>query len=89
MAMEMVSKDSPGKTHRERYGIVKIPTDHNISRFLELPSPGWQALHHVRGRCDYAEYRRDFPGIPGKGLVLPEAYHGMLIWSMMIMKGKT
>ncbi len=37
IAMEMVSLDTPGKKQRERYGIVKIPTDHNISRFLELP----------------------------------------------------
>ncbi len=37
-AMEMVSLDSPEKKHRERYGIVKVPTDHNISRFVELPS---------------------------------------------------
>lgn len=38
LAMEMVNMDNPGKNHRERYGIVKIPTDHNISRFVELPS---------------------------------------------------
>ncbi len=37
IAMEMVSQDNPGEKHRKRYGIVKIPTDHNISRFLELP----------------------------------------------------
>jgi len=37
MALEMVSKDSNKYKQRERYGMVKIPTDHNISRFLELP----------------------------------------------------
>ncbi len=37
MAMEMVSKEKNGVKKRERYGIVKIPTDHNFSRFLELP----------------------------------------------------
>ncbi len=37
LAMEMVSKDSKGMKSRDRYGIIKIPTDHNISRFLELP----------------------------------------------------
>jgi polyphosphate kinase len=37
MAIEMVSKDSNKHKQVERYGMVKIPTDHNISRFLELP----------------------------------------------------
>jgi len=37
MALEMVSKDSNKRNQLERYGIVKIPTDHNISRFVELP----------------------------------------------------
>jgi polyphosphate kinase len=37
IALEMVSKDSNKNKQRERYGMVKIPTDHNISRFLELP----------------------------------------------------
>ncbi len=37
VALEMVSKDSNKKKQLERYGIIKIPTDHNISRFLELP----------------------------------------------------
>jgi polyphosphate kinase len=37
MALEMVSNDSNRHKQRERYGMVKIPTDHNISRFLELP----------------------------------------------------
>lgn len=37
MALEMVSKDSNKRKQLERYGIIKIPTDHNISRFVELP----------------------------------------------------
>jgi polyphosphate kinase len=45
LAMEMVSKDSTQKAHRERYGMVKIPTDHNISRFLELP--GIDDTHYI------------------------------------------
>ena len=40
MAMEMVSNENKGTKQRERYGIVKIPTDHNFSRFLELPRVG-------------------------------------------------
>lgn len=37
VAMEMVSRDSKENKQQKRYGIVKIPTDHNISRFIELP----------------------------------------------------
>ncbi|MEA3462698.1 MAG: polyphosphate kinase 1, partial [Bacteroidota bacterium] len=37
LALEMVSRDSNKNKQQERYGIIKIPTDHNISRFLELP----------------------------------------------------
>jgi polyphosphate kinase len=37
MALEMVSKDSNKHKQLERYGMIKIPTDHNISRFVELP----------------------------------------------------
>jgi len=37
MALEMVSKDSNKNKQLERYGMIKIPTDHNISRFVELP----------------------------------------------------
>ena len=29
----------------ERYGIIKIPTDHNISRFIELP--GKDGKHYI------------------------------------------
>ncbi len=45
IAMEMVNLENHGKQHRERYGIVKIPTDHNISRFLELP--GEDGMHYI------------------------------------------
>ncbi len=37
IAIEMVSHENKGSTRRERYAIVKIPTDHNISRFVQLP----------------------------------------------------
>lgn len=37
IAMEMVSHENRGKSRRERYAIVRIPTGHNISRFIELP----------------------------------------------------
>jgi len=41
---EMVVNDTkkePGSKPRVRYGLIKIPTDHNISRFIELqPSNG-------------------------------------------------
>ena len=37
MALEMVSNEKSGTKKRERYAIVKIPTDHNLSRFIELP----------------------------------------------------
>jgi len=45
LAMEMVSRDSKQNKHIKRYGIVKIPTDHNISRFVELPSENDQ--HYI------------------------------------------
>jgi polyphosphate kinase len=38
LALEMVSRETRGSARRERYAVIKIPTDHNISRFLELPS---------------------------------------------------
>lgn len=42
--LEMVIKEALTKTEgkkRNRYGLVKLPTDHNISRFIELtPSKG-------------------------------------------------
>ncbi|MCK5068775.1 MAG: polyphosphate kinase 1 [Bacteroidales bacterium] len=37
MAIKMVSRDSNKNSQLERYGMIKIPTDHNISRFVELP----------------------------------------------------
>lgn len=37
IAIEMVSHENKGSSRRERYAIVKVPTDHNISRFVELP----------------------------------------------------
>jgi polyphosphate kinase len=37
IALEMISNDSNNQKKLERYGMIKIPTDHNISRFLELP----------------------------------------------------
>ncbi|MFA9392999.1 MAG: polyphosphate kinase 1 [Prolixibacteraceae bacterium] len=44
MVMEMVIKESKFTTkslQRKRYGLIKLPTDHNISRFVELtPSNG-------------------------------------------------
>ena len=45
LAMEMVSRESKEDTHIKRYGIVKIPTDHNISRFIELPGENGQ--HYI------------------------------------------
>ena len=45
LAMEMVSRDSKENNHLKRYGIVKIPTDHNISRFIELP--GENGKHYI------------------------------------------
>ncbi len=40
MAFEMESKENKGASRRVRYSIVKIPTDHNYSRFIELPGAG-------------------------------------------------
>ena len=37
LALEMVSHENKGKEKRERYSIVKIPTDHKFPRFIELP----------------------------------------------------
>ncbi|MBN2805421.1 MAG: polyphosphate kinase 1 [Prolixibacteraceae bacterium] len=41
IVMEMVIKESKftvGTLPRKRYGLIKLPTDHNISRFVELNS---------------------------------------------------
>ncbi|MGF7138691.1 polyphosphate kinase 1 [Roseimarinus sediminis] len=43
LVLELVIKEAPsaGTKHRKRYGLIKLPTDHNISRFIELkPSDG-------------------------------------------------
>ena len=40
LALELYSKDSAFKTISKRmpkYGLIKLPTDHNISRFISLP----------------------------------------------------
>jgi len=40
LALEMYNKDSKFKAfnkRRTKYGIIKLPTDHNIPRFIELP----------------------------------------------------
>lgn len=40
LALEMYSKDSAFKAlskKRPKYGLIKLPTDHNISRFISLP----------------------------------------------------
>ncbi len=42
LALEMVSHENKGKERRERYSIVKIPTDHKFPRFIELPSENGQ-----------------------------------------------
>lgn len=41
IAIEMISIDSKTlnkKLARPKYGLIKLPTDHNISRFIEVPS---------------------------------------------------
>jgi polyphosphate kinase len=45
MAISMVSRDSNKSRQKERYGIIKIPTDHNISRFVQLP--GMNGKHYI------------------------------------------
>jgi polyphosphate kinase len=62
IAMEMMSKENAGKPHRERYGMVKVPTDHNISRFLELPMQG--DTHYIMFLEDVIMHHIDaiFPG---------------------------
>jgi len=40
LALEMYNKDSkfkPFNKRQSKYGIIKLPTDHNIPRFIELP----------------------------------------------------
>ena len=45
LAMEMVTRENTLSRPRVRYGIIKIPTDHNIPRFLELP--GEDEKHYI------------------------------------------
>lgn len=45
LAIEMVSKEHSRTKKRERYGIIKIPTDHDFSRFLQLP--GKDENHYI------------------------------------------
>lgn len=62
IAMEMVSKESSSKPRRERYAMVKIPTDHNIPRFLDLP--GLDGQHFIMFLEDVIMHHIDaiFPG---------------------------
>jgi len=67
MAIEMVSRDSNKHNQQERYGIIKIPTDHNISRFLELPEH--KGKHYIMFLEDVIMKHIDaiFPGYKVKG----------------------
>ncbi|MDF1575284.1 MAG: polyphosphate kinase 1 [Bacteroidales bacterium] len=62
MALKMVSKDSNKHKQQERYGMIKIPTDHNISRFLELPEK--DGKHYIMFQEDVIMKHIDaiFPG---------------------------
>jgi len=62
MAVCMVSRDSKKDRQVERYGIVKVPTDHNISRFVELP--GKDGKHYIMFLEDVIMQHIDaiFPG---------------------------
>jgi polyphosphate kinase len=67
MALEMVSKDSNKHSQQERYAIIKIPTDHNISRFVELPV--YNGKHYIMFLEDVIMKNIDaiFPGYRVKG----------------------
>lgn len=67
MAIEMVSRDSNKNHQQERYGIIKIPTDHNISRFLELPEH--KGKHYIMFLEDVIMQHIDaiFPGYKVNG----------------------
>ena len=67
MALKMVSRDGTKHNQMERYGIVKIPTDHNISRFLELPEH--DGKHYIMFLEDVIMHHIDaiFPGYTVKG----------------------
>lgn len=58
----MVSKDGKRLKRMERYSLVKVPTDHNISRFLELP--GADGKHYIMFLEDVIMRHMDaiFPG---------------------------
>lgn len=62
MALEMISNDSNKQKKLERYGMIKIPTDHNISRFLELPEK--DGKHYIMFLEDVIKQHIDaiFPG---------------------------
>ncbi len=62
MALKMVSRDSNKHKQMERYGIIKIPTDHNISRFIELPENNGK--HYIMFLEDVIKEHIDaiFPG---------------------------
>jgi polyphosphate kinase len=48
LALEMNSKETkkkPQNIKKTKYGIIKLPTDHNISRFIELPES--KGKHHI------------------------------------------
>ncbi len=62
MALEMVSRDSAKNRQLERYGMIKIPTDHNISRFMELPEK--DGKHYIMFVEDVIMHHIDaiFPG---------------------------
>jgi len=62
MALVMVSKDNKSRSQRERYAIIKIPTDHNISRFITLP--GARDKHYIMFLEDVIWWNIDsiFPG---------------------------
>lgn len=67
MALKMVSRDGTKHNQLERYGMVKIPTDHNISRFLELPEH--KGKHYIMFLEDVIMRHIDaiFPGYKVKG----------------------
>ncbi len=67
MAVEMVSRDSNKRNQQERYAIIKIPTDHNISRFVELPE--FKGQNYIMFLEDVIMKHIDaiFPGYKVKG----------------------
>ncbi|MBN1132785.1 MAG: polyphosphate kinase 1 [Bacteroidales bacterium] len=45
LAIELYSAKKTGRQHTPRYAILKLPTDHNIPRFIELPRE--DGKHHI------------------------------------------